>query len=164
MKKRTLSLLLLVSLLGAVLTGCGGGSTEETPETRAAANAITVGIAQDLDSSLDPHKIREGGDPGIMFNVFEGLMKPTPEGDLIPAVAENYTISDDETVYTFTLRTASSSTTAIPWTPTTWCIPLIGALTRRRPISCRWRPSPSLILWRQPMKKPCSHHPERAQQ
>ena len=104
MKKRLLSLLLLVSLLGAVLTGCGGGSTEETPEDRAAANAIAVGIAQDLDSSLDPHKTVKAGTREVMFNVFEGLMKPTPEGDLIPALAENYTISDDETVYTFTLR------------------------------------------------------------
>lgn len=104
MKKRLLPFLLLVGLLGAVLTGCGGGSTEETPETRAAANAITVGIAQDLDSSLDPHKTVKAGTREVMFNVFEGLMKPTPEGDLIPAVADSYTISDDETVYTFTLR------------------------------------------------------------
>ena len=31
-------------------------------------------------------------------------MKPTPEGDLIPAVAEKYEISDDQLVYTFTIR------------------------------------------------------------
>ena len=39
-----------------------------------------------------------------MFNVFEGLVKPTPDGDLIPAVASGYTVSPDQTVYTFTLR------------------------------------------------------------
>ena len=66
--------------------------------------AITVGIAQDLDESLDPHKAVAAGTKEVMFNVFEGLMKPTPEGDLIPAVAEKYEISDDQLTYTFTIR------------------------------------------------------------
>ena len=104
MKKRGLALLLLTCLLCAVLSGCGDGSTDETPEDRAAANAIAVGIAQDLDDSLDPHKTVKAGTREVMFNVFEGLMKPTPDGDLIPAVAEKYTISDDHKTYTFTLR------------------------------------------------------------
>ena len=39
-----------------------------------------------------------------MFNVFEGLMKPTPDGELTPAIAENYTVSEDHKTYTFTLR------------------------------------------------------------
>ena len=104
MKKRLMSLLLLAGLLCAVLTGCGDGSAEETPEDRAAANAITVGIAQDLDDSLDPHKTVKAGTREVMFNVFEGLMKPTPDGDLTPAIAENYTVSEDHKTYTFTLR------------------------------------------------------------
>ena len=53
MKKRCLSLLLLAGLLCAVLSGCGDSSTAETPESRAAANTIVVGIAQDLDNSLE---------------------------------------------------------------------------------------------------------------
>ena len=104
MKKRLMSLLLLAGLLCAVLTGCGDGSAEETPEDRAAANAITVGIAQDLDDSLDPHKTVKAGTREVMFNVFEGLMKPTPDGDLTPAIAESYTVSEDHKTYTFTLR------------------------------------------------------------
>ena len=104
MKKRLMSLLLLAGLLCAVLTGCGDGSAEETPEDRAAANAITVGIAQDLDDSLDPHKTVKAGTREVMFNVFEGLMKPTPDGELTPAIAENYTVSEDHKTYTFTLR------------------------------------------------------------
>ena len=105
MKKRILAFLLLAALLCAVLSGCGDGSSEgETPEDRAAANAITVAIAQDLDDSLDPHKTVKAGTREVMFNVFEGLMKPTPEGDLTPAVAENYTLSDDDKTYVFTLR------------------------------------------------------------
>ena len=63
-----------------------------------------MGIAQDLDESLDPHKAVAAGTKEVMFNVFEGLVKPTPDGDLIPAVASGYTVSEDQTTYTFTLR------------------------------------------------------------
>ena len=114
MKKRLLALLLLTGLLSAALTGCGGGSTEQasgdgqtadgSAGARAQTNEIVVGIAQDLDESLDPHKAVAAGTKEVMFNVFEGLVKPTPDGDLIPAVASDYTVSPDQTVYTFTLR------------------------------------------------------------
>lgn len=118
MKRKLLEVLLLLGLLSAVLCGCGGGSADKTPEggqtsgssepaAQPAADQpgeITVGIAQDLDESLDPHKAVAAGTKEVMFNVFEGLMKPTPDGDLIPAVAEKYEISDDQLTYTFTIR------------------------------------------------------------
>lgn len=113
MKKKRLALLLLVSLLGAVLTGCGDGSAAKAPENgpqsgstdaQPQANEITVGIAQDLDDSLDPHLAVAAGTKEVMFNVFEGLMKPTSTGDLTPAIAEDYTVSEDHMTYTFTLR------------------------------------------------------------
>ncbi|MDD3346160.1 ABC transporter substrate-binding protein [Oscillibacter sp.] len=104
MKKNLLGLLLSVALVCAVLSGCGDGSAAQTSEDRVAANAIVVGIAQDLDDSLDPHKTVKAGTREVMFNVFEGLMKPTPNGDLTPAVAESYTVSEDHRTYTFSLR------------------------------------------------------------
>lgn len=118
MKRKLLEVLLLLGLLSAVLCGCGGGSADKTPEggqtsgssepaAQPAAdhpNEITVGIAQDLDESLDPHKAVAAGTKEVMFNVFEGLMKPTPDGDLVPAVAEKYEISGDQLTYTFTIR------------------------------------------------------------
>ena len=112
MKTKLMAFLLLASLLCAALTGCGGSSTEKTPaggqtqtgSTDAVANEITVGIAQDLDDSLDPHLAVAAGTKEVMFNVFEGLMKPTSTGDLTPAVAESYTVSEDRLTYTFTLR------------------------------------------------------------
>ena len=118
MKKKILTLLAAVCLLSAVLSGCGGGSqagtTENTDqstnmaadgaEARAAAGELNVGIAQDLDSSLDPHKNVKAGTREVMFNVFEGLLKPDASGNLNPAVAESYTVSDDHLLYTFKLR------------------------------------------------------------
>ena len=114
MKKR-LTAFLLAALMCTGLCACG--SKAESPSQSAtappasstesankAANAVTVGIAQDLDNSLDPHKAVAAGTKEVMFNVFEGLVKPTSNGDLIPAVASNYTVSEDHLTYTFTLR------------------------------------------------------------
>ena len=104
MKRPLAALILAISVLGTVLTGCADGSREQAENNRAQTNEITVGIAQDLDESLDPHKTVKAGTREVMFNVFEGLVKPTPEGDLVPAVAEDYTVSPDGLTYTFTLR------------------------------------------------------------
>ena len=119
MKKRILTLLAAVCLLSAVLSGCGGGSQNGTtgttdqstantqtegPAARAAAAELNVGIAQDLDDSLDPHQTVAAGTREVLFNIFEGLVKPNSDGEMIPAVAEKYTLSEDGTTYTFTLR------------------------------------------------------------
>lgn len=92
-----------------LFAGCGkSASTDPAPagnEPAAAhADEINIGIAQDLDDSLDPHKAVAAGTKEIMFNVFEGLVKPTPEGDLMPAVASDYKVSEDGLTYDFTLR------------------------------------------------------------
>ena len=57
-----------------------------------------------MDDSLDPHKTVKAGTREVMFNVFEGLLKPTTDGDLACALASDYKISDDRLTYTFTLR------------------------------------------------------------
>ena len=92
-----LTLVLVLSALTAALCGCAGGKTESTQ------SSITVGIANDIDS-LDPNRIVTAGTREVLFNIYEGLVKPDSSGNLNPAVAESYTISDDATVYTFTLR------------------------------------------------------------
>lgn len=111
MTKRKIAGLITTGLLAAILAGCGGNAAQtpapqetlqQGPTVR--PNEITVAIAQDLDDSLDPHMTVAAGTKEVMFNVFEGLVKPTADGDLIPAVAVDYTISDDRTTYTFTLR------------------------------------------------------------
>lgn len=67
-------------------------------------STLVFGIPQDLEDSLDPHKAVAAGTKEILFNIFEGLVKPTPDGDFAPAIAESYEISDDALVYTFKLR------------------------------------------------------------
>ena len=44
------------------------------------------------------------GTKEVLFNVFEGLVKPTSDGDIVPAVASAVEKSEDGLTYTFTLR------------------------------------------------------------
>lgn len=99
--KRKLATLLVVTLLSTALSGCNNAGDESGKEN---SSHITVGISQDLEESLDPHKAEAAATREILFNVFEGLYKPDSNGDLIPAVAENCSLSSDGLVYTFTLR------------------------------------------------------------
>ena len=117
MKKRLLSFLLMTVLTMTALCGCAGGtdkSSEDNSSTEAGADttpvgeptyggSVVVGIQQDIDS-LDPHKATAAGTKEILFNIFEGLVKPDENGNLINAVASDYTISGDGLTYTFTLR------------------------------------------------------------
>ena len=111
MRKRILAVFLAAATLACLLGGCGettnksGASSDETTNSsRAGLNEINVGIAQDLDDSLDPYQMTAAGTREVMFNVFEGLVKPDSDGNYVCAVASDYKVSDDGLVYTFTLR------------------------------------------------------------
>ena len=94
---KTLALFLIVlTTLTIALSGCAGDKAEDSSK-------ITIGIPQDIDS-LDPHKAEGAGTREVLFNIYEGLVKPDENGNLNPAVASNYTISEDGKTYTFTLR------------------------------------------------------------
>lgn len=95
---------LFAVILACVMTVCLlGGCSEATPKSGASDN-LTVGIAQDLDNSLDPYQMTAAGTREVMFNVFEGLVKPDKDGQFIHAVAADHTVSEDGLTYTFPLR------------------------------------------------------------
>ncbi len=100
MKKITrIFLVLMVSTLTIALSAC----SSEKKESDTKSTSIVVGIQQDLDS-LDPFVTKAAGTKEVLFNIFEGLVKPDEDGNLVPAVAKDYTISEDGMKYTFTLK------------------------------------------------------------
>ncbi len=111
MKKRAFLLGVMALLVSAALCACGGGKSTEASEpvkdsSEAApttGGSAVVGVTHDL-VSLDPHQSTDARTRSVVFNLYEGLVKPDSEGNLVPAVASDYKISDDATVYTFTLR------------------------------------------------------------
>ena len=116
MKKRCLALLLAFAMVFA-FTACTGGNPGTDPGTEPETNPpaqtgemmeggeISVGLYNDLDASLDPHmSSSSAATREILFNIFEGLVKPDSDGNLVPAIAESYSVNDSADQYTFKLR------------------------------------------------------------
>lgn len=96
LKRLTLSILLSV-ILTVALCACEG-------DKAVGSSSITIGIPQDLEDSLDPYEAVAAGTKEVLFNIYEGLLKPNSNGELIPAVADSYDISTDGLTYTFHIR------------------------------------------------------------
>ena len=77
---------------------------DETENASSGRTELVVGLSQDLDNSLDPYQITAAGTREVLFNVFEGLVKPDTDGNFVDAVASEHSISGDGRTYTFTLR------------------------------------------------------------
>lgn len=101
--RKLMALLLVLTTLTIALSGCGNAGDDKS-DNNSQETEIKVGIAQDLEDSLDPHKSEAAATREVLFNVFEGLYKPDSNGELIPAVASSYEESEDGLTYTFTLR------------------------------------------------------------
>jgi len=100
-----------LAALALVATACGG-ATEEPADDPAAAPAeeapvddvLVVGTTE-KPSTIDPAKAYEKFASDLLFNTTDRLVELEPgTGDVVPGVAESWTISDDGLVYTFTLR------------------------------------------------------------
>ncbi|MDR1837355.1 MAG: ABC transporter substrate-binding protein [Treponema sp.] len=100
MKKRKLSSLMFF-IITAVFTllfpACSGRGTT-------VSNELRYGFTTE-PATLDPLN-PEGTADGrsILFNVFEGLVKPDTSGRMQPCIAESWTIEHDGLVYNFKLR------------------------------------------------------------
>jgi len=104
MKGKMLKVILSGIVLTTLTIALGGCAGDKAGDTSSSDSSIVIGIPQDLEDSLDPHEAKAAGTKEVLFNVFEGLLKPDSEGNLNPAVASDYSISEDGKTYTFNLR------------------------------------------------------------
>lgn len=122
-KKLTLGLAMIMASSMA-LAGCAS-KTETTGGTATGSEATTGETGTDSDEdyvlaadqtlrynlgadplTLDPQLNSATDASHIINNVFEGLMREK-DGEVVPGIAESYTLSEDGLVYTFTLRDAT---------------------------------------------------------
>jgi peptide/nickel transport system substrate-binding protein len=87
-----------------VLAGCGAGSEPDGDEAAGPA-ALTIGFTAEpatLDfTTTDGAAIPEA----LLVNVYEGLVKlDQATGEIVPALAESWDVSEDGTTYDFTLH------------------------------------------------------------
>ena len=99
--KATTAATLIVT--GSTALADGHATHPTTGETLASDQSFTY---RDLDESpsIDPGTAEDSAGGDILRDLFEGLMNQAPDGSLVPGVATGYTVSDDNLVYTFTLR------------------------------------------------------------
>lgn len=110
MKKKLALLLTLLLALGTVLSACGGknsagdgGSEKEKPKQEFRVNIKTEPF------SLHPGLANDNTSGTVLRNTFEGLTRIGMDGKPELAMAEDYKVSEDGTVYTFKLRDAKWS-------------------------------------------------------
>ncbi len=93
--KKILSLILGLSFLLTnllSLSGCGESSS-----------LIRYDIAHRVQN-LDPQFATNETDQMVIHNIFEGLLRQEPDGEIVTALASEYRISEDECTYTFLLK------------------------------------------------------------
>ena len=99
MKNSIIKSAVIASVIALAVSGFAGC----TKKPGQANNNAVVGITQE-PGIFDPHTVVAAGDEEIIFNVYEGLYKYDSKGDLNPCLATDVAISDDASVYTFTIR------------------------------------------------------------
>ena len=112
MKKKLVSLVLVAAMaLSMVACGNKAASTESSSTGEAPAVATTKEDKTTLNiwmssepAHIDP-ALNSSVDGGCLaVNSFEGLMRYNDAGELEPACAESYEVSEDGLTYTFTMR------------------------------------------------------------
>jgi len=99
--KRTL---LLTTILGLAIGSAAFAQTHPTTGEALATNQAYSYWMLDAIKSLDPDLATSVEDSDAIRSIFEGLYDEDGSGNLVPAVATAFTVSDDLTTYTFTLR------------------------------------------------------------
>lgn len=104
------TIVLFFAALFAVLS-VSSCKKDQTETASAKAEPVVFRVLNAAEpNSLDPHKIQGVIENRIYQGLFEGLVAYDPQtAAAVPGVAESWTVSDDNTVYTFKLRDVSWS-------------------------------------------------------
>ena len=116
--KKNIALLLVLMMVMTAFAGCGGGGAPAEEPAAPADDQATETPAEEPAAEVEQVLVWNIGadsktiDPGlngsvdgghVINNTHEGLMREI-NGQMEPAMAESYTVSDDGLVYTFTIR------------------------------------------------------------
>ena len=90
----------LTAIFIFALTGCGSGS-----------NSFTW-FVDTIPANLDPQVASNASDVIACENLYSGLVRKNPDGELEPALCERWEVSADRKTYTFTLKEGLTYTAA----------------------------------------------------
>ncbi|MDL5375689.1 peptide ABC transporter substrate-binding protein [Exiguobacterium mexicanum] len=110
MKKKSILLMMtLILALGSVLAACSTGGDSDGGSSSNGEKILRLTDTSDI-TTADPALATDAVAFNLIANTMEGLYRLDQEGNAVPAIAEGEPeVSEDETVYTFTLRDAEWS-------------------------------------------------------
>jgi oligopeptide transport system substrate-binding protein len=105
---------ILAMIAAALVAGCGGSSAEGAsgPQAQiggpsgtelAERQVVHVGNGAELQT-LDPHHAEDTASFNVQMDLYEGLVSEAADGELVPGVAADWTVSEDGKTYVFNLR------------------------------------------------------------
>ncbi|QED47234.1 peptide ABC transporter substrate-binding protein [Cytobacillus dafuensis] len=116
MKKRLSIFFSMLLVLSMFLAACGGKDNADSGEKGGEKDAGKSDVPQELrvnintePPSLHPGLAKDSTSGTVLRQTFEGLTRIEADGKPHEAAAEKIEVSDDQTVYTFTLRDAQWS-------------------------------------------------------
>jgi peptide/nickel transport system substrate-binding protein len=110
---RVLTAISVVTWVVIALTGCSTGERAELGD--ASSGNLIAAIAGEPDQ-LDPQKTSAYFSFEVLENVFDTLVEPDENLEMRPALAESWTVSTDQLVWTFHLRKAVTFHDGSPFT------------------------------------------------
>ena len=102
--KNTIKLSLSALIYNIVLFGAAAADKHIPSDVKLAEDQTFTYRMLDEFTSVDPQIVEDVSGAEVVRDLFEGLMNQDSDGTLVPGVATGYTVNDDKTVYTFTLR------------------------------------------------------------
>jgi len=105
-QSRRIAWLLTFLLIVAALAGCGSTGTETPPsgEGEPTGGETYLRVSFSWPCHIDPAVGSDYASSTAITNLYDTLVYPTADGDLVPHLAEDWEISDDSLTYTFYLR------------------------------------------------------------
>ena len=107
---------LLFAGLGApLLASCHAGRTAVADPEESASDEVVLALTG-APTSLDFTRNDGVAIPLVLMgNVYEGLVRIDESGEVVPLLAEDWTVSDDLLVYTFALRRGVAFSNGTPF-------------------------------------------------
>ncbi|MFD1036992.1 peptide ABC transporter substrate-binding protein [Virgibacillus byunsanensis] len=96
--------------------GTDDGETEEAGDSELAEEQVLNVNIKSEPPSLHPGKASDTTSSAVLDQVFEGLTRINQDGEVEPAMAEEWEMSEDQATYTFTIREGATWTNGDPVT------------------------------------------------
>ena len=92
LKLKKIGITLLLMMMSLLVVACGGNKSEGEKATAEVKDEIVYANFRDI-RDLNPHNY--AGELYAQNILYEGLVKISPKGEIVPSLAESWEISED---------------------------------------------------------------------